>query len=221
VRVRAAYALGEIVTQAPLVVPALLPLLEDEDRFVRRSAAWALGQFGKDAKAAVPGLTRMLADKDHGNPAAAMAALGCIGSEARSVVPELCRLLRDREWSLREPAAAALNKIDPAAAEKEIPRLLEAMRHGNEELRYAASLSLALLDERSRYLPELIRGLKDRDPAFRVSACQALGQMGPRARPAVPDLLPLLKDETEVIRNTARGALQVIDHEAAEKAGID
>ena len=58
VRASAAYALGQIGSDAYTAVPTLISALDDPDLDVRLLAAYALGQIGSRADAAVPRLSR-------------------------------------------------------------------------------------------------------------------------------------------------------------------
>jgi hypothetical protein len=54
----------------------------------------------------------------------------------------------------------------------------------------------------------LVKTLKeDKDPNMRYWAAESLGQFGAEARPAVPDLIAALKDESKMVRMGAAYAL--------------
>ena len=65
-----------------VIVPALIPLLQDESSSIRSSVAGALSQIGPAAKGAVPILTTALADENKSVRASAANALGNIGPPA-------------------------------------------------------------------------------------------------------------------------------------------
>ncbi len=57
-------------------------------------------------------------------------------------------------------------------------------------------------------VPSLVKTLKeDKDPNMRYYAAQSLGQFGPEAKTAVPDLIEALKDESKMVRMGAAYAL--------------
>ena len=64
---------------------ALIPILNDNDEFVRREAAYSLGQT-RSRRATAPLNERLLSDKEDGVRAAAAIALGEIADEAAVVV---------------------------------------------------------------------------------------------------------------------------------------
>jgi len=59
--------------------------------------------------------------------------------------------------------------------------------------------------------------LGDRDEDVRGEAAAALGHIGVEARPAVSDLVGLLKDECKAVRRQAATALKMIDPETAAR----
>lgn len=70
-------------------------------------------------------------------------------------------------------------------------------------------------------VPELIQIAKENiSTSSQVMAIVALGDIGPKARQAVPYLLQWSTNKTSEVRTFARLALVDIDPEAAAKAGI-
>lgn len=63
-------------------------------------------------------------------------------------------------------------------------------------------------------LPELIRGLKLRDPATRARSAVAIGRIGPDAKEAVPALVVTLKDPDLGVRAAAAYTLGQIGPDA-------
>jgi HEAT repeat protein len=59
-------------------------------------------------------------------------------------------------------------------------------------------------------IPDLIQDLKTGDERDRADAAQALGQLGPDAKPALPALLLALRDEGEWVRERALEAILAI-----------
>ena len=186
-RQSAAMALAKIGTEAKKVVPALIETLVDDDFRIRRSAAGALGKIGPGAAAALPKLIEMLKDQDENSLVRqyAATALARIGPRSKGVEAGLVEALSDENPKVHEAAVRALIEINP----------------GEEEADGAGPI-----------LPALIRKLKDGDFAARQSALRELGNMG---RPAVPDLISVLKNTNEpVVRQYAAMALARIGPEA-------
>jgi HEAT repeat protein len=63
-------------------------------------------------------------------------------------------------------------------------------------------------------VPSLIKALKDKDPAVRYTAAEALGRYGPEAKDAVPALTETLKDSDKNVRIGAAYALANIGPDA-------
>jgi HEAT repeat protein len=63
-RINACIELAKAGEKAAPAVPALIPLLKDQDALVRRLAAYAIGQVGPKASQAVPALKELLQDPD-------------------------------------------------------------------------------------------------------------------------------------------------------------
>ncbi|NQT90762.1 MAG: (d)CMP kinase, partial [Candidatus Omnitrophica bacterium] len=66
-------------------------------------------------------------------------------------------------------------------------------------------------------LSALIELLKEKDPAMRSRAAEALGNIGPDAKTAIPALTVLLKDKDDAVRTHGAEALKKIDPEKARQ----
>lgn len=109
VRFPAAYALRGIGAPA---VPALIPLLDDSEWFVRFSVIWALQGGGTSSLPALKNAA--INDSDYRIQYKATRAMSSIG---RPAVPVLLSLLQASDDNLRSPAIEALGQIGPEAKE--------------------------------------------------------------------------------------------------------
>jgi HEAT repeat protein len=116
VRHQAAVVLGAIGPEAKAAVPALIDVLQQEDKYFRSHGAVALGKIGREAGAAVPALIKALKDREEDVRREAAAALGRIGPGARAAVADLVELLKDPRKPVRKQAVQALEEIDASAA---------------------------------------------------------------------------------------------------------
>ncbi|MBI3270386.1 MAG: HEAT repeat domain-containing protein [Planctomycetes bacterium] len=73
-----------------------------------------------------------------------------------------------------------------------------------------SSWHLAKTEERQRFVRRCVDGLRAADPAVRVAAAQALGEVGPSAEPAEPALDAALADPDAGVRAAAAEALRRI-----------
>lgn len=115
VRFPAAYALRSIGAPA---VPALIPLLDDSEWFVRFVVVWALQGGGGSSLAALNNVA--IKDSDYRIRYIATRALGSIG---RPAVPVLLTMLEALDYYLRDPAIEALAQIGPEAKDA-VPALV-------------------------------------------------------------------------------------------------
>jgi HEAT repeat protein len=205
VREAAAAALAAI--RDPRAVESLVAALENpgERVEVRVSAAEALGSTG-DLRAVQP-LTRALKNKDWRIRRAALAVADII-RDAHVLKPLLVDALQDKHWRVRESAAAkavALGKLkDPAV----LGLLIAALHDEHPNVRAGATRSLAELKDPRAVAPLAAALREDPNNYVRWHAALALEQFeDPRA---VGPLTAALKDEDELVRTTARRALEKI-----------
>lgn len=165
------------------------------------------------------------------------ALLGACGPAA---VPKLILLLRHREPGVREGAAETLGKMgDPRAIEP----LGEAVKDRVVDVRIKAVLALGCFKS-PQYIKPLTKALEAEDvssmmaiailskmgaPAVEplvgalanrrlcVLVIEALGCIGPDAKPAVPALENLLTDKDESVRTAAAEALKKLRGEETPK----
>lgn len=130
VRFPAAYVLRGIGAPA---VPALIPLLDDSEWFVRFVVVWALQGGGGSSLAALNNVA--IKDSDYRIRYIATRALGSIGKPA---VPALLSFLQALDYDLRGPAIEALGQIGPEAKEA-VPELVAMIPTTVREYSSAAS----------------------------------------------------------------------------------
>jgi HEAT repeat protein len=197
VRGFAASALGGLAIPPMEKFSVIRPFLGDPDSHVRRNAARVIGQAGPDAAAAVPELIALFADEDKWVRSAAAVALGQVGETAASACAALTALLTDPEGLPRDDAAQALGKLGPTARTA-VPALLRVLAE-DPELYVRASaaktiVGLGAADQTGEGVARLRELLHDPNAVRRGGAAEILGALGPAARPAVPDLLAVLRD---------------------------
>jgi HEAT repeat protein len=202
----------------PALVPIAWPLqgssladlqrkLRDPKPEQRRAAAEAIARLGAEALPAAAALATALADKDPSVGEAAGHALGAIGKGA---VPTIRKALADHERELH--AFTAAGALGANGAEL-VPDMLKALRReaaiGFEQVTKAA----VAIGEPA--VPHLIKALKDR--ALSSHAVNTLAGMGRAARAAMPDVMQLAEDKSQLVgvRGSAASAVGSIGMEAA------
>ena len=181
---------------------ACLARFRSPDPGVRRQAAEALG--GCNWSEALPPLVEGLKDENPGVQEAVMAALIRIGGT--HVVSSLVPLLRE-DAGIRNLAVEVLEQTGGNALEL----LLPLVRHADPHVRKFIVDILGKVND-ARAIPALMAALQDRDPNVRGSAAEALGKLG--AREAVPQLLRLLDDEEWVLFSVIEALGHIADSTA-------
>jgi HEAT repeat protein len=204
VRYKAIFALGAIGNKAGEAVPALAKILaQDTDAEARHQAALALTKMAPASSAAVTELAQALSDKVLYVRMNAAIALFNLRTKARPAVPALLKAVKDGSnktnlnrfhWTIQEIAARALGRASAGSPEsaEAVPVLMELL---------TAALA------------------PDGTTGMRIAAAQALGEIGPPAKAAVPQLRTMLNEENPEIRRFAEEALESIEGKKAPKKG--
>ncbi|MCH8275164.1 MAG: HEAT repeat domain-containing protein [Armatimonadetes bacterium] len=153
-------------------IDALVALIRDVE--MGRTALMALGAIGPPA---VEHLIPFLEDPDPETRRGVAWALGESGGEC--TLGPLIEALNDADWRVRNAAASAIADIRPGheAAKKQIPAIIEALKHDNEFERMVAANELNGMGD-SRAVEPLIAALDDPGPRVRQAAGRALGYIG-------------------------------------------
>jgi HEAT repeat protein len=227
IRLRAVVALREIGTTGKAGIPDLIERLADPDRQIRLHSAITLGDFAPDSEIALPRLEPFLKDESHTVRVYSANAIWKITHKQEPALTVLEEGLQDKKASFRWAAAVFLGEMGPAA-ERAIPLLEEASKDADKEV---ASLAVQALAEISpKTLPIITNLLSDPDPNMRISACAALGKLGPTAKEAVALLVKAAGDSatgspaimgrpvgSESVRDRALQVLEKLDPEAARQ----
>jgi HEAT repeat protein len=202
----AAQDLRGLGRQAEPAIPALVAAAEhDPSEDVRKTALETLGFLGPKAhEAAVPFLIRALRSPSRSRPST-LSALAEVGPEAAPAVPALLELL-EAQGELRISVMTTLGAIGPEARAA-VPMLTAAL--DKKEPRYlrctAAEAVWKIEPQNERIVPalrDILRGPKT-DTANRAQAIRVLGQIGPKAKAAVPDLAKIIQDDEVAMRLAA------------------
>jgi HEAT repeat protein len=176
------------------VVPAIVEMLHDPDRVVRRAVYEVLGAIGIAAKAAIPELFDGLLDVDLSVRNAAARAYGKFGVAA---VPTLIGWLR-----FSDGPAEALVEIGPDA----VPALVEAFHVPQHDVRERISIILGRIGPAA--VQELIGALSDPSELVSSAAGDALKYIGAAS---IQPLITLIKNGTSQAKSRAADVLKLID----------
>ena len=134
--------------------------------------------------------------------------LGDIGRYAKNtkdIVQALTGVLQAKgDGLVRLQAVRSLGRIGPAAKEA-VPTLKFAVK--DPSVASACRLALWHISNDAGQIKELIDTLKVKDPLIRSSAIRALGEIGPKARAAMPLLIKGLEEQELFVTNATIEAL--------------
>ncbi|HEX6835598.1 MAG TPA: HEAT repeat domain-containing protein, partial [Polyangia bacterium] len=153
--------------------PRLAKLAADGDVRVRARVATAIAQWKPDEARAL--LDTLARDPDAGVRGQALAALGRYGDE--SALGEIAQALDDPSLAVRLAALGALVHLGHDA----VGNRLLALGSPSEKDRYVAlraAVQLSHVGRERAALPAVRAAADDRDPAVRVAAMNAAGELG-------------------------------------------
>lgn len=187
-RYLASQALGMVGEPA---LPALVAVLREPDNDVRCNAARALGQMSATAQPAIPALAPLSKDPDAKLRSCVAEVLGRIGGPGalKVLVPLLSDSDRDVRW-------ATLNALNPfgSSAREAVPMVMALAKDDDSVTRGVAYRTLGKIGAGNSKVVEMLRWAVRNDKSW--IAIYALGELGPDAASAVPDLVVALKSTT-------------------------
>ena len=224
VREMAVWDLGRIGPDAKPALPALGKMIHDPNWRVRNSIAEALEQISPAAAKAVvselPELMDLLKHED-GDVQGTIRVLLRVAPESKAAIISVLREMLKSDLSKQTQAVQIFGEIGPDALDPSVVKevvtaikqlLYEIHENGNWCHRLDAAVALVRLDPESKPLAisVLVELLDDSYWGARESAANALGDIGPGAKAAVPALTKLLRDSTEHVQQASREALKKI-----------
>ena len=175
--------------------------LKSEDAAVRKSAIGSLVHSDLSSKMLVE-MRATLSDRDGDVRAVAATATGNLGAAAIPAVPQLIAQLKsDSVKEARETAARALGRIGKAAPDEKsvIGPLKTAAKDDPDPVTRTVALgALAMIDvDVAEQITSLRKYLHYEDALVRMKASHALGMLGLVAKAAAPEIVEVLKLETD------------------------
>jgi HEAT repeat protein len=194
-------------------VGVLVRGLADPQPRNRLTAVESLEMLSDAAAPAAEAMSRALADPDRFVRWAAVRTLGKLPSlPASPTVERITPLLLDPDPGVRGAAAAALERFGPGA-QSAVPSLLRALTEGSDpEAQVALLHALARVAGANARLAvsPLCQILRSPDARVRRAVLATLGQFGPAAGAALPNVRAALSDPDETVREAARYAVSAV-----------
>jgi HEAT repeat protein len=199
--------IGSIGPDAKEAAPALIEALAD--RRVQDEAIEALCAIGPSAKDALPAIRRAIREAgkhDDERTAPSFVLIDPLYKLGPDAVPLLIEFLDDDDPNYKSRSAHGLGRIGPAA-KSALAKLVSALKHDDPAVRGDAAVALWRIDKNTAGVPVLAALLSAKDRVIAEPAAQALGEIGPDAKEALPALAKALTEETvpfEVLRDVIR-----------------
>ena len=178
----AVVAFTRLGTNARPALPAIVKLLKEPH--AARAALYALNMIEPDPKDQILAVTNLLTGTGLMIESEAMAVLGNLGTNASGAMPALLKELESTNTITRAMAAVALVRIG-ADGEKVVPLISRYLQQPGPAFGFPTS-------DKHMYL-------------------WALGQLGPRARQALPIILNFVNDPDRRISEAAKETLRQVD----------
>lgn len=194
---------------AKLGIPVVTEALKNGDKDTKIAAIGVLAALGKEAPPAVVKLVVELL-KDTEMRDTVLPALSKLAASSRTALAGLVDLLRDTDESTREQTLKMIGDLGPAAvgAVDALIKLMDIPGRvvTNQDEERVDKIAAVLAKIGKPAIPALKRGLASRG-ITRWGCAKALGEMGPIAKEALPDLERLFRSEpNEFIREDIEDA---------------
>jgi len=201
VRLRAAYALGELRENAKAALPVLVALLKDKDYVGNWRLESTIVSIGPDA---IPLLTQALGASDCAVRVRVAGVLSRFHQKGTAAIPILIAALRHEQADIRRAALFYLKEMGPLAREA-VPAIIELLRDDDVTIRLEASYALLQIGwGDAAIVPGLAEALNDEDERVRRQAALCLANFTVRsaekAEGAVSTLLNRLDDDDATVR---------------------
>ncbi len=209
VRMSACQVLGNGGEATRPFVPKLTQCLQDDQILVRNAALQAFHRLGPIGREASPIVLKLAQDPQPFTRKQALEALEQMGADARSVRPVVQAALKDPMPMVRIQALSLLAAVDPGSAEltAAAQQLLKDATTHTQALQVIGRMGARA----GPLTPTLVDLLRQEPNVFqRRQLATLLGQIGPPARDAVPELVAMLRDPDTFGRQAAVTALRSI-----------
>ena len=187
--------------------------LTSSELTVRRATAESLAGTDKPCLSARHDLLKSLYDDDPSVREFSIRALAKFGTSHSDIVNAVRLSLNDPDLNVRRAAASTLCFLNPLPSDI-LDALTGSLCDPDSTLR--SYVVATFTDLGTEGITVLERTLRSGKPELRCSAAKLLGRMGSDARRALPALKALLNDKDDMVRNSARSAIDAIQTTTAD-----
>jgi HEAT repeat protein len=210
-----AYFLGPGVVDVD-DIPALIDKLKSSEPMDRAEAADDLRSLGRKAAEAASPLAALLKDSQQRVRFSAASALLQITPKDARPIEVLTTGLSDADATTRRDAALAAGLAGSAAAPL-AEKLADLLKDKNQSVKNTALQAISTLGPAAAKAAGSVTPLLD-DPELTIDAADALGRIGPAARPALKRLAQMLSSDQPAVQWAAVRAMSQIGGEEARPA---
>lgn len=194
-------ALSKIGVHDEATFLALQKAALSEDPGLSAAGASALGSAPSFAERAVPTLRVLLQRKGFPTRVAAVSALAALGDPGLRALHEDYGKIEASEKQMLLLGLSTREEEDAEKPARRSPLLVDFVRRcsRDDDLQVATAANHLLAawgESNDAEIERLVAALDSEDAMARMTALSALGDLGPRAAPAVPKLRALLADES-------------------------
>ena len=204
-------AIGEIGQASPLAISQIASLANLEEGDLKLAALHSLGQLGSPSPQIAKVVRSAVSHQDDSVREAALKAFGRVIENTEEQLEVNSNALNDEIVEVRLAAARNLG----ALGEDGIPAtqfLMELLSDRSNFTNYLNALKKIPADESQ--LEYYLEGLDHRSSGVRAYACETLGRLGEKAKPAVQKLERLVEDDRSgYVKSRAETALERITGE--------
>jgi HEAT repeat protein len=214
-------ALGKIGPGAQEAIPALIDVLTTDMNYTARSRATeALGKIGMASNEVVSALALSMEDINMNSRIDAARALSSIRPFTRKGVETFLKYYKDPNEEVRRFSTEYLTTAGPEYRSLILPVYKNALKTESDlHVRVRTIFGILILDPAQNaveHIPLLKEGLKNSKADVRNVSVRCLGMMGPSAKGAVRDIIPLLSDGDVNVRGEAFNAVERIHADTPE-----
>jgi HEAT repeat protein len=199
--------LGAIGPDASDTVYLLSRVLATGNSELEKPAIVALGQIGAECPEAVPFLIDSMNDASPVVRENTAMTLGILAPHSALALPALYNAARNDPYEGVRVRAWDAIIILRDVGDEAVDLIIENLNNGDQKIRGTAALALGELGDHPDALAALVNALQSDKRNLRISALDAIGNIGSDASDLIPALIELLQDDDWIVRQHAAWAL--------------